>query len=65
MYSGKERDSELAGSAMQGPDYFGAGYVSGAQGRFISVFPSYESEILEYTPKPGTATATSTTDPSA
>jgi RHS repeat-associated protein len=35
-FTGKERDAELAGSAMQGLDYFGARYFSGAQGRFTS-----------------------------
>src|SRR5207244_22551 len=30
-----------------GLDYFGARYLSGAQGRFTSVDPAYRSEILE------------------
>jgi RHS repeat-associated protein len=38
-FTGKERDAELAGSAMQGLDYFGARYFSGAQGRFTSPDP--------------------------
>lgn len=41
-FTGKERDAET------GLDYFGARYLSGAQGRFTSVDPAYESEILEY-----------------
>ena len=41
-FTGKERDSETS------LDYFGARYFSGAQGRFTSVDPSYESEILEF-----------------
>jgi RHS repeat-associated protein len=40
--TGKERDAET------GLDYFGARYMSSAQGRFLSIDPSYESEILEY-----------------
>jgi RHS repeat-associated protein len=35
-FTGKERDSELASSAMQGLDYFGERYFSSAQGRFTS-----------------------------
>ena len=35
-FTGKERDAELAGSAMQGLDYFGARYFSAAQGRFTT-----------------------------
>ena len=35
-FTGKPRDTELAGSAMQGFDYFGARYFSGAMGRFTS-----------------------------
>jgi RHS repeat-associated protein len=36
-FTGKERDAlETGGSAMQGLDYFGARYFSGAQGRFTS-----------------------------
>jgi RHS repeat-associated protein len=35
-FTGKERDSELASSAMQGLDYFGARYFSGTQGRWTS-----------------------------
>jgi len=34
--TGKERDAELAGSAMQGNDYFGARYYGSSQGRFTS-----------------------------
>ncbi len=41
-FTGKERDAET------GLDYFGARYMSSAQGRFTSVDPAYESEILEY-----------------
>ncbi len=40
-FTGKKRDSET------GLDYFGARYFSGAQGRFTSVDPAFESEILE------------------
>jgi RHS repeat-associated protein len=46
-FTGKERDSELASSAMQGLDYFGARYFSGAVGRWTTVDPSYESQIME------------------
>jgi RHS repeat-associated protein len=35
-FTGKERDAELAGSAMQGLDFFLTRYSSGAQGRFTS-----------------------------
>jgi RHS repeat-associated protein len=35
-FTGKERDAELAGSGMQGLDYFGARYFSSAQGRWTS-----------------------------
>ena len=38
-FTGKERDAELASSTMQGLDYFGARYFSGAQGRFTSPDP--------------------------
>ncbi len=38
MFKGKERDAET------GLDYFGARYFSGAQGRFTSVDPAFESE---------------------
>ena len=41
QFTSKERDSE------SGLDYFGARYMSSAQGRFMSVDPSYESQILE------------------
>ena len=41
QFTGKERDAELASSAMQGLDYFGARYMSAAQGRFTSA-DSYE-----------------------
>ncbi len=41
-FTGKERDSET------GLDYFGARYMSSAQGRFASIDPAFESEILEY-----------------
>lgn len=35
-FIGRERDGEMAGSAWQGLDYFGARYMSSAQGRFTS-----------------------------
>jgi RHS repeat-associated protein len=35
-FTGKERDAETASSAMEGLDYFGARYLSGAMGRFTS-----------------------------
>ncbi|HLM99625.1 MAG TPA: hypothetical protein VK335_10105 [Bryobacteraceae bacterium] len=35
-FTGKERDTETASSAMQGLDFFGARYMSSAQGRFTS-----------------------------
>jgi RHS repeat-associated protein len=35
-FTGKERDAELASSAMQGLDFFESRYFSGAQGRFAS-----------------------------
>lgn len=39
-FTGKERDGELAGSAMpSGLDFFGARYFSSAQGRFTSLDP--------------------------
>jgi RHS repeat-associated protein len=38
-FTGKERDAETASSAMEGLDYFGARYFSGAQGRFTSPDP--------------------------
>ena len=38
-FTGKEGDAELVSSAMQGLDYFGARYFSGAQGRFTSPDP--------------------------
>jgi RHS repeat-associated protein len=40
-FTGKERDTET------GLDFFGARYMSSAQGRFTSVDPAFESEILE------------------
>ena len=40
-FTSKERDAET------GLDDFGARYYSSAQGRFMSVDPSYESQILE------------------
>ena len=36
LFTGKYRDTDLAGSAMQGLDYFGTRYFSAAQGRFTS-----------------------------
>jgi RHS repeat-associated protein len=41
-YTGQQRDEGT------GVDYFGARYMSSAQGRFTSVDPAFESEILEY-----------------
>jgi RHS repeat-associated protein len=41
-FTGKERDVET------GLDYFGARYMSSAQGRFTSPDPAFESEILDY-----------------
>jgi RHS repeat-associated protein len=41
-FTSKERDPET------GLDYFGFRQMSAAQGRFTSVDPSFESEILEY-----------------
>ncbi len=41
-FTGQYRDYET------GLDYFGARYMSSAQGRFTSVDPAFESEILEY-----------------
>lgn len=38
-FTGKERDAELAGSASQGLDYFGARFMSSGQGRFTSPDP--------------------------
>jgi RHS repeat-associated protein len=38
-FTGKERDVELAGSAMQGLDFFLTRYFSSAQGRFTSTDP--------------------------
>jgi RHS repeat-associated protein len=40
-FTGKERNSET------GLDFFGARYYSGAQGRFTSVDPAFESENVE------------------
>jgi len=41
-FTGKERDTETAGSATpSGLDYFGARYYSGAQGRFTSSDPTF------------------------
>jgi RHS repeat-associated protein len=40
-FTGKERDSE------SGNDYFGARYYASSMGRFMSVDPAFESEILE------------------
>ena len=41
-FTSKERDAET------GLDYFGARYMSSAQGRFTGIDPAFESEILEY-----------------
>jgi RHS repeat-associated protein len=38
-FTGNERDAELSSAAMQGLDYFGARYLSEAQGRFASPDP--------------------------
>lgn len=47
-FTGKERDAETANSAdPNGLDFFGGRYFSGAQGRFTSVDPAFESAILE------------------
>jgi RHS repeat-associated protein len=40
-FTGKERDTE------SGNDYFGARYYASSMGRFMSVDPAFESEILE------------------
>lgn len=40
-FTGKERDSE------SGLDYFGARHYASSMGRFMSVDPAFESEILE------------------
>jgi RHS repeat-associated protein len=40
-FTGKERDNE------SGNDYFGARYYASSMGRFMSVDPAFESEILE------------------
>jgi RHS repeat-associated protein len=40
-FTGKERDAET------GLDYFGARYLSGAQGRFTTVDPSMQSAVLQ------------------
>jgi RHS repeat-associated protein len=46
-FTGKERDTETANSAMPtGLDFFGARYFSGAQGRFISPDPEMSSAKL-------------------
>jgi RHS repeat-associated protein len=45
-FTGKERDDELASSAMEGLDYFGARYYSGGQGRFTSPDPENASAFL-------------------
>ncbi len=46
--TGQERDSETASSFdSYGLDYFGGRYFSGAEGRFTSVDPAFESAILE------------------
>lgn len=39
QFTGKERDTETASSAGEGLDYFGARYMSAAQGRFTSPDP--------------------------
>ena len=44
-FTGKERDAELASSAMQGLDYFDERYFSAAQGRFTSVDPQNAGAI--------------------
>jgi len=52
-FTGKERDAELAGSAMQGLDYFGARYFS-AQGRFTSADPVTGQDIEANVTREGT-----------
>ncbi len=56
-FTGKERDSELAGSAMLGLDYFEKRYFSSAQGRFTSsdpliAFNLKKDEFQEYLTDP-------------
>ena len=48
-FTGKERDAETGGNSAvrDGLDYFGARYFSGAQGRWTSVDPAFESERVE------------------
>jgi RHS repeat-associated protein len=47
-FTGKERDTEAANSAMPtGLDFFGARYSSGAQGRFTSPDPSMSSAKVD------------------
>jgi RHS repeat-associated protein len=45
-FTSKQRDTETASSAMQGLDFFGARYFSGAQGRFTTVDPEGASASL-------------------
>jgi RHS repeat-associated protein len=47
-FTGKERDAELASSAMQGLDFFGARYYSGAQGRYTTPDWSEKPEPIPY-----------------
>ena len=44
-FTGKERDSETAGSAWQGLDYFGARYFNGAMARFTGADPLMASAV--------------------
>jgi len=46
-FTGKERDAETASSAMQGLDFFGARYFSGAQGRFTSSDQTFADQRRE------------------
>ncbi|HVP45172.1 MAG TPA: RHS repeat-associated core domain-containing protein [Bryobacteraceae bacterium] len=47
QFTGKERDTETLSSATKGLDYFGARYMSSAQGRFTSPDPIYfQKEFL-------------------
>ena len=53
LFTGKERDSELANSAIpDGLDYFGARYFSSAQGRFTSPDPKMFPHDLTVSVRP-------------
>ena len=47
-FTGQERDAETASSAMQGLDYFGARYYSGAMGRFMTPDWSAKPQPIPY-----------------